>query len=66
MTNRWPAKLFFNCHQLLSIVIHSHRLSSIPYFLGDQKGNILQKKYGEMRLHNNHKFVHGEHGGETE
>ena len=55
--------VFFNCHRLLSIVIDYHRF---PYFLGGQKGNILQKNFGEMKLHNDHKFVHGEHGGETE
>ena len=36
------------------------------FFAGGQKGNILQKKYGEMKLHNNHKFVHRENGRETE
>jgi len=59
--------VFFNCHQLLSIAINWHRLSPISmFFAGGQNGNILQKKYGEMKLHNNHKFVHGENGRETE
>jgi len=67
MTNRWPKNLCFiiaiNYYRLSSIGIDYHRF---PYFLAGQKGNILQKKYGEMKLHNDHKFVHGEHGGETE
>ena len=50
-------------YRLSSIGIDYHRF---PYFLAGQKGNILQKKYGEMKLHNCHTFVHGEHGGETE
>ena len=58
--------VFFNCHRLLLIVIDWHRLSSISIFLGGQKGNILQKKHDEMKLHDAHKFVHGEHRRETE
>ena len=49
-----------DCHGLSWIGIDFHII------LGGQKGNILQKRYGEMKLHNDHKFVHGEHGGETE
>jgi len=59
MTNRWPKNLCFlitiDYYQLSLIVIDCHQL-----------GNISQKKYGEMKLDNDHKFVHGEHGGETE
>ena len=66
MTNRWPKNLCFlvaiDYYRLSSFGIDNHRF---PYFLGGQK-EILQKKYGEMKLHNDHKFVHGEHGGETE
>ena len=61
MANRWPKNLCFliAIAGLLSIVINYHRLSSIvidyhrfPYFLGGQKENVLQKKYGEMKLRN--------------
>jgi len=34
------------CHQLSSTGIDYHRF---PYFLGGQKENVLQKKYGEMK-----------------
>ena len=54
--------VFFNCHRLLSIVIDFHqlhvidyhRLSSISIFFGGggQKQNVLQEKYGKMKLHN--------------
>jgi len=67
MTNRVAKKIVFliaiDYYRLSSIGIDCHRF---PYFLGGQKGNILQKKCGEMRLRNDHKFVHREHGGETE
>ena len=47
---RWPKNLFLiaiDCHRLASIIIVSH------IFLGGQKQNVfIQKKYGEMKLHN--------------
>ena len=39
-----------SCYRLSSIVIDYHRL---PYFFGGQNENVLQKKYGEMKLRNN-------------